>query len=69
VIFQQIDPSEKLDPEVEDVLIDIAEDFVESVSPFPPPSLLFSNSFFLQVCLLRGCVLWFFLCEEIVNTA
>jgi hypothetical protein len=28
----QIDPNEKLDPEVEDVLIDIAEDFVESVS-------------------------------------
>lgn len=28
----QIDPSEKLDPEVEDILVDIAEDFVESVS-------------------------------------
>jgi hypothetical protein len=28
----QIDPNEKLDPEVEDVLMDIAEDFVESVS-------------------------------------
>uniref|UniRef100_A0A0A8ZAZ3 Transcription initiation factor TFIID subunit 12 domain-containing protein n=1 Tax=Arundo donax TaxID=35708 RepID=A0A0A8ZAZ3_ARUDO len=31
-LVAQIDPNEKLDPEVEDVLIDIAEDFVESVS-------------------------------------
>jgi transcription initiation factor TFIID subunit 12 len=31
-LLQQIDPSEKLDPEVEDILSDIAEDFVESVS-------------------------------------
>ena len=31
-IFVQIDPSEKLDPEVEDILVDIAEDFVDSVS-------------------------------------
>lgn len=30
--YPQIDPSEKLDPEVEDILSDIAEDFVESVS-------------------------------------
>nr|CAB3474871.1 unnamed protein product [Digitaria exilis] len=30
----QIDPNEKLDPEVEDVLMDIAEDFVESVTTF-----------------------------------
>ncbi|KAL5227599.1 hypothetical protein ABZP36_015864 [Zizania latifolia] len=29
-LVAQIDPSENLDPEVEDVLIDIAEDFVES---------------------------------------
>lgn len=28
----QIDPSEKLDPEVEDILVDLAEDFLESVS-------------------------------------
>uniref|UniRef100_A0A0E0N591 Transcription initiation factor TFIID subunit 12 domain-containing protein n=1 Tax=Oryza rufipogon TaxID=4529 RepID=A0A0E0N591_ORYRU len=33
-LVAQIDPSEKLDPEVEDVLIDIAEDFVESVATF-----------------------------------
>ncbi|KAL5222156.1 hypothetical protein ABZP36_026869 [Zizania latifolia] len=33
-LVSQIDPSEKLDPEVEDVLIDIAEDFVESVATF-----------------------------------
>ncbi|GFP97069.1 transcription initiation factor TFIID subunit 12 [Phtheirospermum japonicum] len=30
-LVNQIDPSEKLDPEVEDILVDIAEDFVESV--------------------------------------
>uniref|UniRef100_M4EZ49 Transcription initiation factor TFIID subunit 12 domain-containing protein n=1 Tax=Brassica campestris TaxID=3711 RepID=M4EZ49_BRACM len=30
-LFQQIDPSEKLDPEVEATLADIAEDFVEAV--------------------------------------
>lgn len=30
--FGQIDPSEKLDPEVEDILMDIADEFVESVS-------------------------------------
>ncbi|XP_008674802.1 transcription initiation factor TFIID subunit 12 isoform X3 [Zea mays] len=33
-LVAQIDPNEKLDPEVEDVLIDIAEDFVESVTTF-----------------------------------
>uniref|UniRef100_J3L613 Transcription initiation factor TFIID subunit 12 domain-containing protein n=2 Tax=Oryza brachyantha TaxID=4533 RepID=J3L613_ORYBR len=33
-LLAQIDPSEKLDPEVEDILIDIAEDFVESVATF-----------------------------------
>ncbi|KAK3162531.1 hypothetical protein QOZ80_1BG0090630 [Eleusine coracana subsp. coracana] len=33
-LVAQIDPNEKLDPEVEDVLIDIAEDFVESIVPF-----------------------------------
>lgn len=27
-----MDPSEKLDSEVEDVLVDIGEDFIESVS-------------------------------------
>ena len=30
--YPQIDPSEKLDPEVAAILADIAEDFVESVS-------------------------------------
>lgn len=30
--FVQIDPSERLDPEVEDILVDLAEEFVESVS-------------------------------------
>ncbi|CAH2054264.1 unnamed protein product [Thlaspi arvense] len=33
-LLQQIDPSEKLDPEVEDILSDIAEDFVESITTF-----------------------------------
>lgn len=32
VHFLQIDPSERLDPEVEDILVDLAEEFVESVS-------------------------------------
>lgn len=32
MLFWQIDPSERLDPDVEDILVDIAEDFVESVS-------------------------------------
>ncbi|XP_058087927.1 transcription initiation factor TFIID subunit 12 isoform X2 [Magnolia sinica] len=31
-LVTQIDPSEKLDPEVEDVLVEIAEDFVESIT-------------------------------------
>ncbi|XP_016512283.1 transcription initiation factor TFIID subunit 12 isoform X2 [Nicotiana tabacum] len=33
-ILAQIDPSEKLDAEVEDVLVDIAEEFVESITTF-----------------------------------
>ncbi|CAO1944345.1 unnamed protein product [Urochloa humidicola] len=33
-LVAQIDPNEKLDPEVEDILMDIAEDFVESVTTF-----------------------------------
>lgn len=32
LLIEQIDSSEKLDPEVEDILVDIAEDFIESVS-------------------------------------
>lgn len=32
LVPEQIDPSERLDPEVEDILVDIAEDFVDSVS-------------------------------------
>lgn len=32
MLFWQIGPSERLDPDVEDILVDIAEDFVESVS-------------------------------------
>ncbi|GAA0173823.1 general transcription factor [Lithospermum erythrorhizon] len=33
-LVNQIDPSEKLEPEVEDILVDIAEDFVESITTF-----------------------------------
>uniref|UniRef100_A0A1D1XES9 Transcription initiation factor TFIID subunit 12 n=1 Tax=Anthurium amnicola TaxID=1678845 RepID=A0A1D1XES9_9ARAE len=33
-LVAQIDPSEKLDPEVEDILVEIAEDFVESITTF-----------------------------------
>ncbi|XVF76235.1 hypothetical protein PTKIN_Ptkin13bG0249900 [Pterospermum kingtungense] len=33
-LISQIDPSEKLDPEVEDILVDIAEDFVDSITTF-----------------------------------
>ncbi|KAM7263819.1 hypothetical protein ACFE04_001502 [Oxalis oulophora] len=33
-LVNHIDPSEKLDPEVEDILVDIAEDFVDSITTF-----------------------------------
>ncbi|KAJ7971533.1 transcription initiation factor TFIID subunit 12 [Quillaja saponaria] len=33
-LVNQVDPSEKMDPEVEDILVDIAEDFVESITRF-----------------------------------
>ncbi|KAK2655334.1 hypothetical protein Ddye_008386 [Dipteronia dyeriana] len=33
-LVNQIDPSERLDPEVEDILADIAEDFVDSITTF-----------------------------------
>lgn len=33
-LVNQIDPSEKLDPEVEDILVDLAEDFVKSITTF-----------------------------------
>ncbi|KAK6944022.1 Transcription initiation factor TFIID subunit 12 domain [Dillenia turbinata] len=33
-LVAQVDPSERLDPEVEDILLDIAEDFVESITTF-----------------------------------
>nr|XP_043635835.1 transcription initiation factor TFIID subunit 12 [Erigeron canadensis] len=33
-IVAQIDPSERLDPEVEDILVDIADEFVDSVTTF-----------------------------------
>ncbi|OMO82147.1 Transcription initiation factor TFIID [Corchorus capsularis] len=33
-LVNQIDPSERLDPEVEDILVDIAEDFVDSITTF-----------------------------------
>uniref|UniRef100_A0A5B6YVI7 Putative transcription initiation factor TFIID subunit 12 n=1 Tax=Davidia involucrata TaxID=16924 RepID=A0A5B6YVI7_DAVIN len=33
-LVTQIDPSEMLDPEVEDILVDIADDFVESITTF-----------------------------------
>ncbi|KAI3687764.1 hypothetical protein L1987_81467 [Smallanthus sonchifolius] len=33
-IVSQTDPAERLDPEVEDILVDIADDFVESVTTF-----------------------------------
>ncbi|CAA7400224.1 unnamed protein product [Spirodela intermedia] len=33
-LVAQIDPSERLDPEVEDILVEVAEDFVESITTF-----------------------------------
>lgn len=33
-LVNQIDSSEKLEPEVEDILVDIAEEFVESITTF-----------------------------------
>uniref|UniRef100_A0A2P2MXT9 Uncharacterized protein MANES_09G056700 n=1 Tax=Rhizophora mucronata TaxID=61149 RepID=A0A2P2MXT9_RHIMU len=33
-LVTQIDPSERLDPEVEEILVDIAEEFVESITAF-----------------------------------
>lgn len=33
-LVAQIDPSETLDPEVEDILVDIADEFVESITTF-----------------------------------
>lgn len=33
-LVNQIDPSERLDPEVEDLLVDLAEEFVESITTF-----------------------------------
>ncbi|KAF5954002.1 hypothetical protein HYC85_006858 [Camellia sinensis] len=33
-MVSQIDPSESLDPEVEDILVDIADEFVESITTF-----------------------------------
>ncbi|GAB4833399.1 hypothetical protein Ancab_031642 [Ancistrocladus abbreviatus] len=33
-IVSQVDPSEKLDPEVEDILVNIAEEFVDSITTF-----------------------------------
>ncbi|XP_022746435.1 transcription initiation factor TFIID subunit 12-like isoform X2 [Durio zibethinus] len=33
-LVNQIDPSEKLDPEVEDILVDIAEDFLDNITTF-----------------------------------
>lgn len=33
-LVNQIDPSERLDPEVEDILADIADEFIESITAF-----------------------------------
>ncbi|TYK14797.1 transcription initiation factor TFIID subunit 12-like [Cucumis melo var. makuwa] len=33
-LVNQINPSERLDPEVEDILVDLAEEFVESITTF-----------------------------------
>jgi len=53
LLHVQIDPSETLDPEVEDVLVDIAEDFIDSVSFGTTDSQL---PFVTSTCMV--CSLW-----------
>lgn len=51
----KIDPSEKLEPEVEDILVDIAEEFVESVSNY------ILHVFFVLTCFKAS------ICQSVVD--
>lgn len=55
LLLVQVDPSEKLDPEVEDILMDIADEFVESVSN--QTEIYYISSMFQTIgfLLLKNC--------------